>query len=108
MILEEALREREFAFVQFRESPAGRQAYLQGTRTAVWQVAALLREMGGEAARVAAHLGLPTVQVIAAQHYAMAYPHEVQSAIDDCAHAASELARLIPSVEVVEIDATAP
>ena len=36
ILLEEALRQREFAFIEFRDSPVGRQAYLQGTRLAAW------------------------------------------------------------------------
>jgi hypothetical protein len=43
LLLEEALRARDFAFVEFRDSAFGRQAFLQGTRLAVWQVVATWR-----------------------------------------------------------------
>ncbi len=45
LLLEESLREREFTFIEFRDSPVGRQAYLKGTRLAVWQVTALAERL---------------------------------------------------------------
>src|SRR6266446_4052782 len=38
LLIEEGLRRDEFAFVDFRESPVGRQAYIQGSTLAVWEV----------------------------------------------------------------------
>jgi hypothetical protein len=35
-LVEEGLRRSEFAFIDFRDSPAGRQAYIQGSTLAVW------------------------------------------------------------------------
>src|ERR687887_152608 len=58
LLLEESLRQREFAFIEFRDSPVGRQAYLQGTRLTVWQVVSLARTYGGDVAQTAAHLDL--------------------------------------------------
>lgn len=61
LLLEESLRRCEYPFVEFRESPAGRQAYLQGTRLAVWHVAALAREYEGDVSKTAAYLQIPEV-----------------------------------------------
>jgi predicted alpha-1,6-mannanase (GH76 family) len=36
-LVEEGLRRSEFGFIDFRDSPAGRQAYLQGSTLAVWE-----------------------------------------------------------------------
>lgn len=108
LLLEESLRQRDFAFVEFRDSSVGRQAYLQGTRLAVWQVAALARSFDGDAARTAAHLEVPAVAVAAALAYAGAYPAEIEAAIADNAATAADLVRLIPTLEVVAVDATAP
>src|SRR5215210_361670 len=69
LLLEEALRQREFALIQFRDSPVGRQAYLQGSRLTVWQIVAQIREMHGELERVAAELEVPLTYVAAAQRY---------------------------------------
>src|SRR5579864_8483022 len=42
-LVEEGLRRSEFAFVDFRDSGAGRQAYIQGSTLAVWEVVQLIR-----------------------------------------------------------------
>lgn len=66
ILLDEALRQREFAFIEFRDSGLGRQAYLQGTCLAVWQIAEIARAFGGDVAKAAAHLSVPPIQVSAA------------------------------------------
>src|SRR5438094_386053 len=53
LLLEESLRQREFAFIEFRDSTVGRQAFLQGTRLPIWQLAWLLRDYDGDQARMA-------------------------------------------------------
>jgi hypothetical protein len=37
-LVEEGLRRSEFAFIDFRDSAIGRQAYIQGSSLAVWEV----------------------------------------------------------------------
>ena len=108
LLLEESLRQREFAFVEFRDSPVGRQAYLKGTRLAVWQVVSLARSFDDDATRTAAHLEIPAVAVRAALAYAAAYPAEIEAAVADNARAAADLVRLIPDLEAVVVDAAAP
>ena len=44
-LVEEGLRRSEFAFIDFRDSPAGRQAYIQGSTLAVWEVMLLVRSV---------------------------------------------------------------
>jgi hypothetical protein len=36
-LVEEGLRRSEFAYIDFRDSAAGRQAYVQGSTLAVWK-----------------------------------------------------------------------
>ena len=108
LLLEESLRQREFAFIEFRDSPVGRQAYLQGTRLTVWQVVSLARIYGGDVAQTAAHLELPAVYITAALRYATAYPAEIDAAIADNACTPADLTQLIPNLEVIEVDAAAP
>ncbi len=107
LLLEESLRAREFAFIEFRDSPVGRQAYLQGTRLAVWQIVSLARCFGGDVAQTAAHLDLPASQVAAALHYAAAYPAEIDAAIADSRDSAADLIKMIPTLEVITIDPAA-
>src|SRR5580692_2882373 len=51
-LVEEGLRRSEFAFIDFRDSPAGRQAYIQGSTLAVWEIILLVRSYKGKVAAV--------------------------------------------------------
>src|ERR1043165_234321 len=65
-LVEEGLRRSEFGFIDFRDSSAGRQAYIQGSSLAIWEVILLVRSYDGDAASVANHLHWPEAKVIAA------------------------------------------
>jgi uncharacterized protein (DUF433 family) len=80
-LVEEGLRRSEFAFIDFRDSAAGRQACIQGSSLAVWEVVLLLRSHGGDTAAVTKHLHWPETKVSAAIHYAEAYPGEIGEAL---------------------------
>src|SRR5471032_140771 len=58
-LVEEGLRRSEFAFIDFRDSAAGRQACIQGSTLAVCEIQLLLRSYQGNAAAVAKHLRWP-------------------------------------------------
>src|SRR5713226_9572091 len=58
-LVEEGLRRSEFAFIDFRDSPAGRHACLQGSTLAVWEVMLLVRSYETDASAVARHLRWP-------------------------------------------------
>jgi uncharacterized protein (DUF433 family) len=81
LLLEEASRQRDFPFIEFRASAAGRQAYVKSTRLAVWHVAMIARHFDDPVPQVAAHLELPEFKIAAALSYAAAYAEEVASAI---------------------------
>jgi uncharacterized protein (DUF433 family) len=96
-LVEEGLRRSEFAFIDFRDSRAGRQACIQGSSLAVWEVLLVLRSYEGEVAAVAKHLGWPIGKVQAAVHYADAFPEEIGEAIADNDSADFEaLKRMLP------------
>jgi hypothetical protein len=80
-LVEEGLRRSEFAFIDFRDSAAGRQAYVQGSTLAVWELMLLLRRYGQNVPAVAKHLRWPEAKVQAAANYAEAFPDEIQDAI---------------------------
>ncbi len=60
-LVEEGLRRSEFGFIDFRDSPAGRQAYLQGSTLAVWEVMLLVHSYKKDVSAVAGHLKWPEV-----------------------------------------------
>jgi hypothetical protein len=96
-LVEEGLRRSEFAFIDFRDSAVGRQAYVQGSSLAVWEVMLLVRSYKGDAPAVAQHLRWPQRKVQAAINYAEAFPEEIQEALSDNDSVAFEtLKRMAP------------
>src|SRR5271168_4636293 len=82
-LVEEGLRRSEFAFVDFRDSAAGRQAYVQGSSLAIWEVLLLVQSYKADVAAVAAHLKWPEAKVQAAVNYARAFPEEIDGALGE-------------------------
>jgi hypothetical protein len=82
-LVEEGLRRSEFAFIDFRDSSAGRQAYIQGSSLAVWEVMLLLKSYKANVSAAAKHLKWPEVRVQAAVNYAKAFPDEIETAISE-------------------------
>jgi len=99
----EGRRREDFAWIDFRETAAGRMAFLQGTRLQVWWLARLARQSNGDPVAVAEHLGLPLVQVKTALNYAQAFPEEIETSIRDYEETTLEdLKRQLPNLEVFE------
>jgi hypothetical protein len=80
-LVEEGLRRSEFAFIDFRDSPVGRQAYSQGSSLAVWEIMLLVRSYKDDLRAVAGHLRWPQAKVQAAVNYAEAFSGEVNEAL---------------------------
>src|SRR5262252_7587350 len=96
-LVEEGLRRSEFAFIDFRDSAAGRQAYIQGSSLAVWEVVLLVRSYKGAVAAVAKHLQWPEAKVQTATNYAEAFPDEIEEALsENTATNFSVLKRMLP------------
>src|ERR1700676_1320399 len=55
-LVEEGLRRSEFGFIDFRDSAAGRQACLQGSTLAVWEVMLLVRSYKNDVSPGGGHL----------------------------------------------------
>ena len=99
----ESLRRADFAFIEFRDSPVGRQAYIQGTRLAVWQAIAVLRSYAGDVTKSAAHLKWPEAKMHAAAAYTKAFPDEIEEAIrDNASFDFGKLSRLLPGIQRFE------
>src|SRR5438876_11861677 len=82
-LVEEGLRRSEFAFIDFRDSSVGRQAYIQGSTLAVWEVALLVQSYRANVSSVARHLKWPEAKVQAAINYTKAFPEEIESALSE-------------------------
>jgi predicted DNA-binding protein len=104
MLIEESLRESEFAYIEFRNSPVGRQAYLKHSNLAVWQVMMLANQYQRDVEKTAIHLKKTIEWVKAAFNYAEAYPEEISLAIeDDLAINYTTIKRLLPQTELLLI-----
>ena len=79
--MEEGLRRSEFAFIDFRDTAVGRQAFIQGSSLAVWEVVLLGRSYANEATAIARHLRWPVVKVQAAFNYSKAFGEEIEAAL---------------------------
>lgn len=96
-LVEEGLRRSEFAFLDFRDSPAGRQAYIQGSSLAVWEVMLLVHSYKHDLQAVAKHLRWPLAKVQAAINYAKAFPAEIAEALAENEAASSNaIHRMLP------------
>lgn len=96
-LVEEGLRRSEFAFIDFRDSAAGRQAYIQGSTLAVWEVLLLIQSYGADTTAVATHLKWPESRVQAAVNYAQAFPEEIEEALaENAATDLEKLKRILP------------
>ena len=82
-LVEEGLRRSEFAFIDFRDSPAGRQACIQGSTLAVWEVLLVVRSYKEDVASAAKHLEWPAAKVQAAINYAEAFAQEIEEALSE-------------------------
>src|SRR6516225_5334025 len=77
-LVEEGLRRAEFGFIDFRDSAAGRQACIQGSTLAVWEVMLLVQKYKDDLSAVAQHLRWPAAKLQAAVNYAQAFPEEIE------------------------------
>jgi len=96
-LVEEGLRRSEFAFIDFRDSSAGRQAYIQGSTLAVWEVMLLVQSHRGDVSAVSRHLKWPEARVQAAINYAKAFSEEIETALSENADTDFDvLKRMLP------------
>ena len=82
LAVDEFLRRRNFPLIDFRDTAAGRVAYLKGTRLAVYWVVQAVRRLRGNLRRAAEAWQVPLEKLRAALQYAEAYPQEIKALQD--------------------------
>jgi hypothetical protein len=104
ILIEESLRESEFPYIEFRQSPLGRQPYLKNSSLALWEVIQIAQSYALDEQKTAAHFHRPLEWVCSALLYAEAYQSEVQKAIIQ-AQTLNEttLKRLLPQLETITV-----
>ncbi|MFM7279546.1 MAG: transcriptional regulator [Microcystis aeruginosa L211-07] len=104
ILIEESLRESEFPYIEFRQSPLGRQPYLKNSSLALWEVMQIAQSYALDEQKTAAHFHRPCEWVRSALLYAEAYQSEVEKAIAQ-AQTLNEttLKRLLPQLETITV-----
>lgn len=83
--------------IEFRDTTAGRQACIQGSSLAVWEVVLIARSHKNIPEVVAKHLRWPEAKVRAALNYARAFPKEIESALsENSSMDFGKLSRMLP------------
>lgn len=103
ILIDEALREVEFAGIEFRNTSIGRQPYLKQTGMAVWEFIMVARRFGLDAERTAEHLRYPVEIMKAGLHYYEAYKEEIDQALADNESSEERLKRLLPNLRIFEV-----
>src|SRR5438445_6948140 len=75
--LTEGVRTTKHPSIEFRQTPAGRMAYVRGLRLPVWLALQTVEDCSGDYDKAAKLLRLPTLLLKAALIYAKAYPDEI-------------------------------
>jgi len=76
-LLEEARRKEDFPGVDFRDTPLGRVAFVQGTRVQVALACQLAHEWGFDPSRLSKHYGWPLWTAESAVGYMREYAEEI-------------------------------
>jgi uncharacterized protein (DUF433 family) len=103
MLLEESLREAEFSFVEYRDSPIGRQPYMKGSGLAIWEVIMIAKRHDMDAEKIAEHYPYPVPNIKAALNFYDAYHDEIEQAIEDNHIGFEAMKRLLPTLRLFEV-----
>ena len=103
MLLEESLREASFAFIEYRDSPIGRQPCMKGAGLAIWKVVMIARQHEMNAESMAQDYPYPVQNLRSALSFYEAYSEEINQAIEDNDVGFEALKRLLPNLQLFEV-----
>jgi len=103
--LEEWLRQNEFAFIEFRETPDGRIAHMKNSRLPIYWVIIVARSYEMDIGKVCEYWpNRPRAWVQAAMNYYEAYPEEINEQIDVYeAVSFDTIKRMLPQIETFSV-----
>lgn len=93
----QGVRTAKHPSIEFRQTPAGRMAYVRGVRLPVWLAVQTVEDCGGEAAKAAKVLRVPFLLLGAAMVYARAFPQEIAADREAGRRPLEELDTLVPN-----------
>lgn len=94
--LTQGVRTAQHPSVEFRQTPAGRMAYLRGVRLPIWLAVQTVEDCKGNAGKAARLLKLPVLLLNAALAYARAFPDEIAADREAGHRPLEELEALVP------------
>ncbi len=103
MLLEESLRETEYSFIEFRDSPVGRQPYMKGSGLAIWEVIMIAKGFDMDAEQIIQYYPYPIANIKAAINYFNAYSEEINQAIEDNHIGFDSMKKILPNIELFEV-----
>lgn len=106
-LLEIALRQSEFPYVEFRDFGVGLEPFLRGTRLRICRIVTLADDYVGDVAKVAEHLDVTEREIKAALDYAAAFPDDIATDIAANDKGFEELKRILPNLEIFTVDVKA-
>ena len=104
--LEEWLRQNEFAFIEFRDTPDGRMAYMKNSRLPVYWVVKIAQGCDMELEKIQAYWpNRPRAWIQAALHYYEVYAKEIdaQIALHGATSSFEALKRRLPQIELFHV-----
>lgn len=100
LLLDEALREEEFAGIEFRNTAIGRLPFVKDSGMAVWEFIMVARGFGMNAEHTAEYLQCPIRNVKAALNYYEGYRAEIDRTLADNDQGEERLTRMFPGLFV--------
>ena len=82
--------------VEFRSTPAGRTAFVRGTRLQVWMALDAVRDFGS-VPKAARALRIPALLLAGAKNYGQEFPEEMAACREEGRRPLEEIARLVPN-----------
>lgn len=105
ILIEEGLRQAEFAHIEFRASARGRSAYIKGSRISIQELIFIAASFKYDVEKTAEYFGWPALKVQAGINYWNAFKEEVDSAIEDLESVSLQrLKEKLPQIEVFECE----
>jgi hypothetical protein len=93
----QGVRTSKHPSIEFRQTPAGRMAYVRGVRLPVWLAVQTVEECRGAVEKAARLLRLPPLLLQAAMVYAKAFPAEIAADREAGRRPLEELDSLVPN-----------
>ncbi len=93
----QGVRTAQHPSIEFRQTPAGRMAYVRGVRLPVWLAVQTVEDCRGQAGKAAKLLRLPVLLLKAALAYASAFPDDIAADREAGRRPLEELNTLVPN-----------